>query len=66
MRTFKQVAIGETFEFDHDPKWLDIAKGPWVKIATWYYCHIDDKQRGKPIRVGNPKTTVVQVCGGAL
>ena len=43
MTKFKDVSVGERFEFDHTglPIASGIAKGPWVKISARKYRHLD-------------------------
>lgn len=36
--TFAELEIGSLFEFaGHQPGWLDIAKGPWIKVSPRKY-----------------------------
>lgn len=41
-RRFADVAIGATFNFKHDPTWLDIVKGPWIRLTARTYHHVSD------------------------
>lgn len=58
--TFKDLAIGEVFEFDHSrlPACSGIARGPWRKVSARKYEHID---QGYVWQVGTVKVKVVRL-----
>lgn len=57
--TFKSVAIGSVFNFDHSglPLSSGIARGPWIKLSARTYKHVDG---GPTHRVGSINARVVE------
>ena len=63
--TFRDLAIGETFQFDHSelgPLAAGLASGPWRKVSARKYDHVSDPAlRG--VRVGSVRVQVVPEIG---
>jgi hypothetical protein len=44
--TFKELRIGDTFEFKRGP-WINLISGPWVKVTPRTYVRVSDGMRCK-------------------
>jgi len=64
--TFKDLAIGQQFEFDHSMLQFHggLAHGPWIKLSPRRYSHLTDAVLGN-CRVGSisVKVRLGDSCG---
>ena len=61
MTTFKQLAIGDVFEFERRGfEYAGLASGPWRKLSARTYIPTDDRWNGEHTGVGSVNVRVIK------